>query len=97
MSFPRAIDCEVQQWVTVTVSEALQTKERHALVPDKPEMRAVYRWTRMGVDEVLRKGFKGRCIECKEPVRAHRGSVGGMAPHFEHLTANPNCSRSYVG
>jgi predicted HNH restriction endonuclease len=34
------------------------------------------------------------CIECDMPVRPHRG--GGHTPdHFEHLSRNPDCSRSH--
>jgi hypothetical protein len=33
-----------------------------------------------------------RCIECHEPVRAHKASVNGMAAHFEHRDKNVRCS-----
>lgn len=54
----------------------------------------VFRWVKATVDQVLKTGEQGRCVECKEPVRAHRGSIDGMAPHFEHHARNPKCSRS---
>ena len=34
-----------------------------------------------------------RCIECNQPVRAHK-SGGHAAAHFEHLERNPDCSLS---
>lgn len=38
---------------------------------------------------------RGRCIECAEPGKAHRGSrQGAQAAHFEHDKRNPECSRS---
>ena len=37
-----------------------------------------------------------RCIECENPVRAHKSS-GYAAAHFEHLESNnPDCSLSHV-
>lgn len=35
-----------------------------------------------------------RCIECDEPVRAHKAG-GHVAAHFEHLNRNANCSLSH--
>jgi hypothetical protein len=52
-------------------------------------------WTVISVAEALvRKAVGTRCVECKEPVRAHVEAANGMAAHFEHLARNPNCSRS---
>lgn len=101
-SGPRSTVCEVQKWMTIPVAEALVTKERHVRSDNKPSgdpaaaLCEVFRWVTITVDEALRTGHRGRCVECKEPVRAHRGSVDGMAPHFEHLKRNPKCSRSDV-
>jgi len=35
-----------------------------------------------------------RCPECHGAVRAHKASVNGMRPHFEHLEAHEGCTRS---
>lgn len=35
-----------------------------------------------------------RCVECGQPVRAHRKGSTGQAAHFEHLKVNPACPRS---
>ena len=43
--------------------------------------------------EVPRPDF--RCIECGQPVRAHK-SGGHAIAHFEHLERNPDCSLSHV-
>src|SRR5262245_21656722 len=96
---PKSTVCEVQRWVTVPVAEALETKERYVTLQaqtskDRETLCEVFRWVKVTIDEALRKGERGRCVECKEPVRPHRGSVKGMAPHFEHLARNPSCSRS---
>jgi hypothetical protein len=96
---PKSTVCEVQRWVTVPIAEAIEAKERYLSVhgqmsKDQETLCEVFRWVTVTIDEALRKGERGRCVECKEPVRAHRGSVDGMAPHFEHLARNPNCSRS---
>ena len=37
-----------------------------------------------------------RCVECDEPVRAHKGSDYGQA-HFEHLSRNSTCRLSDAG
>jgi len=34
-----------------------------------------------------------RCVECRKPVRPHRGGKN-MAAHFEHSERNPNCKLS---
>jgi hypothetical protein len=55
----------------------------------------------MGIDDAIvlrdrsprRPDF--RCLECKEPVRAHK-SGGGAAAHFEHKERNAACSLSHV-
>ncbi len=52
-------------------------------------------WTRMSIADYLAlRESGGRCPECKEPVRAHKLSVNGMAAHFEHLKKNERCSLS---
>jgi hypothetical protein len=44
-------------------------------------------WKTITVDEAIERGTPhGRCVECQEPVRAHRQSVNGMAAHVEHIT-----------
>jgi hypothetical protein len=35
-----------------------------------------------------------RCLECGEPVRAHKKGTTHQAAHFEHRTANPRCPLS---
>ena len=35
-----------------------------------------------------------RCLECGQPVRAHRGGTTGQAAHFEHINRNPACRLS---
>ena len=97
---PRSTVCEVQRWTKIPVAEALETNQRY--VRSKGEVSGdadnplceVLRWVRITVGEALRTGEHGRCVECQEPVRAHRGSVKGMAPHFEHHARNPRCSLS---
>jgi hypothetical protein len=104
---PRSTVCEVRRWKTITVAEALETKE--ASVPTafhsddkmpgshsdpKNPVCDVRRWETITVAEALRTNEVGRCVECKRPVRAHRAATNGMAAHFEHLTRNPACSRS---
>ena len=32
------------------------------------------------------------CVECHEPVRAHKAGISGAAAHFEHLKGNVECS-----
>jgi hypothetical protein len=50
-------------------------------------------WKTITVDDYLTlRETGGRCLECKEPIRAHKRSVNGMAAHFEHLKSNPSCS-----
>jgi hypothetical protein len=42
-------------------------------------------------------GYLGfRCRECGQPVKPHRGAEAptDFPAHFEHIKANPNCSRS---
>jgi hypothetical protein len=52
-------------------------------------------WRSIGVDDYLTlRETGGRCLECKEPIRAHKRSVNGMAAHFEHRRRNPKCSLS---
>lgn len=52
-------------------------------------------WKTVSIKEVLdipRRDRTIRCMECKQPVRAHRRGKGGRpAAHFEHLTWNPKC------
>jgi hypothetical protein len=40
----------------------------------------------------VRKRF--RCLECGERVRAHKEGTTQQAAHFEHMHANPQCTRS---
>ena len=41
------------------------------------------------------EGFIGfSCPECHGPVKAMQAGATGGAPHFEHLTRNPQCSLS---
>lgn len=97
---PRSTVCEVQRWVTVTVAEAEEARERYVLIDKRVSADAknalceVFRWVSVTVNEALKRGERGRCVECKQPVRPHRGSVDGMAPHFEHEARNPKCSKS---
>ncbi len=42
---------------------------------------------------IIRPDFS--CIECNEPVRAHK-SGGNASAHFEHLSRNPDCPLSHV-
>jgi hypothetical protein len=52
-------------------------------------------WRVMTIDEaVLTREQQGRCIECHEPLRAHKTGTTGQAAHFEHLKSNPRCSLS---
>jgi hypothetical protein len=52
-------------------------------------------WVRMSVAGALSAGLRsGRCVECQQPVRAHKASVNGMAAHVEHRNKNPRCSLS---
>ncbi len=37
-----------------------------------------------------------RCMECEEPVRAHKAG-GGAEAHFEHYRRNRNCRLSDTG
>lgn len=51
------------------------------------------------VDEALTLREAGlrpeyRCVECHEPVRAHKKGTTEQAAHFEHLVHNPECSLS---
>ena len=50
--------------------------------------------TLMIIDAIERNERRGRCVECKEPVRVHRAGRTGMAAHAEHLKRNPDCSLS---
>ena len=52
-------------------------------------------WRVLSVDHTNQR--RGRCLECKEPVRVHRAAVNGMAAHVEHLKRNPNCDLSDAG
>jgi len=45
-------------------------------------------------DAIERNERRGRCVECKNPVRVHRTGRNGMAAHAEHLKRNPECSLS---
>jgi hypothetical protein len=85
---PKSTACEAQKWVDVSPDEALTTKER-LLRNDRSGQFEAFRWVTISIDESLRTGLRGRCVECKEPVRPHHGSIDGMAPHFEHLKRNP--------
>ena len=53
-------------------------------------------WKKVTVAEALtipRADRTIRCVEYKEPVRAHkRGKHGRPATHFEHFTWNRKCS-----
>jgi hypothetical protein len=52
-------------------------------------------WRSIGVEDYLTlRESGGRCLECKQPVRAHKRSVNGMAAHFEHLKRNPKYALS---
>jgi hypothetical protein len=52
-------------------------------------------WRVMTIDEALLTREKaGRCIECHEPVQAHKTGTTGQAAHFEHKKSNPRCSLS---
>jgi hypothetical protein len=52
-------------------------------------------WQTLTVIEALdRNERRGRCVECKEPVRIHRAGRNGMAAHAEHLSRNPACALS---
>jgi hypothetical protein len=52
----------------------------------------------MTIDEaVLTRERQRRCIECHEPVRAHKTGTTGQSAHFEHLKKNPRCSLSGGG
>jgi len=35
-----------------------------------------------------------RCVECGEPVKPHREASEQFPAHFEHITANRDCSLS---
>ena len=35
-----------------------------------------------------------RCVECGAAVKPHREASEQFPAHFEHITANPSCSRS---
>jgi hypothetical protein len=77
--------------------KSLTPENGPCLKPNDPKnpLCDVYRWVTVSVSEVLKTGERGRCVECKMPVRAHRASVDAvMAAHFEHLKINPKCSRS---
>ena len=52
-------------------------------------------WRIMTIDEaLLTREPQGRCVECHEPVRAHKTGTTGQAAHFEHLKSNRLCSLS---
>jgi hypothetical protein len=48
------------------------------------------------VEAIDRNERRGRCLECREPIRVHRAGRNGMAAHAEHLKRNPEC-RSVIG
>src|SRR5260370_33002128 len=79
---PKSTVCEVQRWKSISVEEAVASKERYVRSDPKNPLCEVFRWVAISVDEALRTGERGRCVECKEPVRPHQGAVNGMAPHF---------------
>ncbi len=67
-------------------------------IPRKPsvprsttcEVPTVNGWNVISVDEALqRNAVATRCVECKQPVRAHSPGTNGMAAHFEHLSGHP--------
>lgn len=92
---PLATECEVQGWVRVRVTDVASREQSVPAEGDTSGLyREVFRWKVITVAEALATEQRGRCIECKEPVRPHRASVNGMAAHFEHLDGNPSCSRS---
>ncbi len=58
-------------------------------------------WKTIGIDDALEirrqrgRWPGGRCVECNQRVRPHKLGTTGQRAHFEHLTGNPSCSRSY--
>ncbi len=59
------------------------------------ETREGGRWKAINIVEVLeipKLDREIRCVQCQEPVRAHRrGKHGNPAAHFEHLEWNRKC------
>ena len=50
-------------------------------------------WKSITVEDYLTlRETGGLCLECKEPIGAHKRINNGMAAHFEHLKSNPSCS-----
>jgi len=60
------------------------------------EIERAGRWEEINVAEALARHERvGRCVECHEPVKAHRqGKSGKPAAHFEHFDRNSACSLS---
>jgi uncharacterized protein with PIN domain len=73
--------------------------EVEILVPYQRDGKRVMDWKMIRVDQIIMRTPRptARCPECKSPARIHKANAkNAPQPHFEHVSNNPECSKSYT-